>query len=610
MTGARIRGRFYWVRPFPKHRHGGRGSRMEPSESSNTGAGANSMKFLGTVWATFLTEQGLRRNMLALVRLTLLLVVVIAVFAIGFHVIMANVEGQRHSWFTGVYWTLTVMSTLGFGDITFSSDLGKAFSMVVLMTGMILLLIVLPFAFIRSFYAPWLEAQLRLRAPRTIPEGTMGHVILTRADSIAAGLFSRLESARVPYFVLEPDPTVAAHMHSDGISVICSPVDGSGAYSGLQVRDARLVVANHDDIANTNITISIREVAPHVPIAAFAENPDSVDILELAGADHVLMLKQQLGEQLASRANPGHVEAHVLGHFKDLLITEFPVRRTPLVGKTIAESGLRETSGVNVIGLWDRARMTPASGHSLLTDRSVAVVVGTQQQIDDLNTYLYRFDPNPSPVLVIGGGKVGRAAAVALKQRGAGVHMIEKKIELKDRIGDKPDRLFIGDANSRTLIEEAGLMEAPAVLLTASDDAVNIYLTVYARRLRPDILIVSRLTHERNVEAIQRAGADLAISYSTLGVEALLSLVQERDSVVFGEGVELLDVLVPRALVGLTLAEAQIWERTQLKVIAVQEPGRLITNPGASTRFVEGSELVMVGDQDRLKKFHDAFGQT
>ena len=568
------------------------------------------MKFFGTVWASFLTEQGLRRNLAALARLFLLLAVVIAVFAVGFHVIMAQVEGQQHSWFTGFYWTLTVMSTLGFGDITFASDLGKAFTMLVLMTGMILLLIVLPFAFIRSFYAPWLEAQLRLRAPRHVPDDVTGHVVLTGSDSIAAGLIPRLRNAKIPYYVMEPDPTAAAHMHSDGVSVICGRVDGSGAYENMRLPHARLVVANHGDIANTNITISVREVAPHVPLAALAENMDSVDILELAGADHVLTLKRQLGQLLASRANPGHVEAHVLGHFKDLVIAEFPVRGTPLVGKTLAESGLRETAGVNVVGIWDRARMRAATGQALLTSRCVPVVVGTEQQVADLNSYLDRFDTNPNPVLVIGGGKVGRAAARALKDRGVPVNIIEKKEELRERIGDIPDRLFIGDANSRSMMEEAGLMKAPAVLLTTSEDDVNIYLTVYARRLRPDVLLVTRLTHERNVEATQTAGADLIISYATLGVERVLSLIQERDSVVIGEGVELLDVLLPKSLVGQTLEGSGIWEQTQLNVIAIQEPTRLITNPGANTRFVAGSELAMIGDQDRLQKFYKAFGQA
>ena len=48
------------------------------------------------------------------------------VYSVLFHVIM-EMEGQRHSWLTGLYWTLTVMSTLGFGDITFTTDLGRLF---------------------------------------------------------------------------------------------------------------------------------------------------------------------------------------------------------------------------------------------------------------------------------------------------------------------------------------------------------------------------------------------------------------------------------------------------------------------------------------------------
>ena len=91
-----------------------------------------------------------------------LLVAVVLLYGWLFHAIMAR-EGQDHSWFTGIYWALTVMSTLGFGDITFHSDLGRAFSTVVLLTGMVLLLIILPFLFIQVVYAPWLERRSRGR---------------------------------------------------------------------------------------------------------------------------------------------------------------------------------------------------------------------------------------------------------------------------------------------------------------------------------------------------------------------------------------------------------------------------------------------------------------
>jgi hypothetical protein len=77
-----------------------------------------------------------------------------------------DLEERNFSWLTGFYWTLTVMSTLGFGDITFTSDLGRFFSIVVLLSGVVFLLTLLPFTVIQLFYAPWIEAQAKQRAPK------------------------------------------------------------------------------------------------------------------------------------------------------------------------------------------------------------------------------------------------------------------------------------------------------------------------------------------------------------------------------------------------------------------------------------------------------------
>jgi len=119
------------------------------------------VKFLPAQFAYVLHQGDMRRNLRALALYLGFLLLVILLYTVLFHWIMWEVEARRHSWLTGLYWTLTVMSTLGFGDITFTSDLGRAFSVVVLVSGVVLLLIVFPFAFISFFYAPWLEARLR-----------------------------------------------------------------------------------------------------------------------------------------------------------------------------------------------------------------------------------------------------------------------------------------------------------------------------------------------------------------------------------------------------------------------------------------------------------------
>lgn len=563
------------------------------------------MKTVGAQVALLMGEREFRKNLRALFKFGLLVLVVILVFTLLFHVIMLNVEGQEHSWFTGFYWTLTVMSTLGFGDITFHTDVGRAFSVVVLITGILLLLVVLPFTFIRFFYAPWLEAQVKVRAPRALPEEVTGHVILCGWDTIAPGLVARLKEEGVPYVILEESPEQAARMKEDGLSVVTGELDSVATYRNVNVERARLVIANRDDVTNTNMALTIREAAPDVPVASISTNEDSQDILTLAGSTHVLPLRRLLGEQLANRVNAGHAQTHVVGSFRDLLIAEFPVLNTPLSGKTIRDTRLREMVGVNIVGVWEQARLMPAHPDRVLTDLCLPMAVGTREQMQELDELLYIYDTNHHPVLVMGGGKVGRAACRALRKRDIQVHLIEKEEGLAKRLEGVADKLFIGDAAHLELLIEAGIDKAPAVLLTTNNDAMNVFLAVYCRKLRPDVRIVSRITHEKNMASIRRAGADLALSYSGLGVQTLNSIIMGQELVVLGEGVELHRVPVPTWLAGRSLAESRIGAHTGLSVVGVQEGGELVTNPGATTRLKRGQELLMIGNQDQMKAFRE-----
>ncbi len=565
------------------------------------------MKFVISQITYFLTERDARQNIRALLKYLAFLCAVIAIYSVVFHLIMLHAEARYHSWVTGIYWTLTVMTTLGFGDITFTSDIGRVFSIFVLLSGIVLLLILLPFMFIRLFYAPWLEAQVRLKAPRETPEDISGHVIICNYDTIAPGLIERLRLQGIPYFVIEPDYTAAARMHGDGISVIAGEIDSSATYRKLRVSQARLVFANSSDTVNTNITLTVREVAPNVPIIGGVEDEDSIDILELSGCNYVLTLHQKLGARLAGRVNAGHAQTHVIGSIRDLLVADFSVHNTPLVGRKIGETGLEKAAGVSIIAVWERGRLLSAGPDTLLTKESVPVVVGTEAQMLELDTILVIYDTNYSPALVIGGGKVGRATARALKEKGIPVNLVERNEGLRSRIGDCANNVFFGDAADRRVLMEAGLNQAPSVVLTTNDDAMNIYLAVYCRRLNPELRIVSRITHARNIEAIYRAGADFAISYASLGVEEVFAHLHSRELLILGEGFELFCVSMPKSLAGLTLRESEISARTGLNVIGIQQNGRMITNPSESTRLTADSELLVLGSTSGRQAFTQQF---
>jgi Trk K+ transport system NAD-binding subunit len=565
------------------------------------------VKFLVSLFSTTLHRPESRQNLKAFGRFLLLLLAVTVLYAVIFHVIMERVEGRHHSWVTGFYWALTVMTTLGFGDITFTSDVGRVFTIVVLVSGVVLLLLVLPFTFIQFFYAPWLEAKLRLRAPRALRAGRAGHVVIARWDAIGAGLAERLRRHGIPYVVLEPDAAAAARLMDDGVSVLTGDIDGRATYEGARVDGARLLVANCEDTTNTNVTLTAREVSATVPIAGIVTSGEAADVLRLAGCTHTLPLKQWLGEYLANRTDTGRAEAHVIGSFQGLQIAEFTVRHTPLAGRRVRETRLREVSGVNVVGVWERGQLRPAFPDTPLGEDSVAVVAGLPEQVSGLETLLLGGSPVAHPVLVLGGGTVGRAAAAALHAKGAPVYAMDREAARVEKLRGIADRLYAGDAADRTDLMAAGLGEASTALLTTNDDATNIYLAVFCRRLRPDLRIVSRVTHDRNLEAVHRAGADFVLSYADLGVDALMSIVQGQELVVLGQGIDLFCLPVPAALAGRTLGDTGIGSRTGMSVVAIQQEGQLTTRLSADLVLRAGDSLVMLGSLDQHEAFRSAY---
>lgn len=566
------------------------------------------IKTLGTQLTVLFQERETRQNLKPFLKFMGLLVFVILAFSVGFQLLMRVVEGEEYSLVAGLYWVLVTMSTLGYGDIVFHTDLGRAYSLFVLFSGVVLLLIVLPYIFLNYIAIPWVQASLRLQAPREVKDEMTDHVILTGSDTLVWGLIRRLEGFGIPCLLIEEDPERAARLASEGHTALTGEADSRDTWERAHVERACLVLANLTDVDNTNVILTVRDVSDQVPVVSIASSEDAVDVMELAGATHVIPLRRQLGEQLAGRLNAGHAESHEIGRIRDLIVAEFPVHNTPLAGKTVRETRLRELLGLSMVGIWENAELRPVKPDHRLSDQCVPVVVGTEAQLQELNELLYIYDTNWNPVLVIGGGKVGRSATRALRRRGVPVHLVERNAALAKRWESVADRVFVGDAASRELLEEAGIHEAPAVLLTTNDDATNAYLSVYCRRLNPELRIVSRVTRARNIASLQRAGADLVLSYDSLGVETVSALARGRPLVLLGEGVELVEIRTPGSLVGKRLGESEIGARTGLNVVGLEVDGEIHRTPGADVVLPEGSRLIMVGTSEGGEAFREAFG--
>lgn len=563
------------------------------------------MKFLPAQLSYFVETTGMRRNLRLLLRFLAILVLMIAVYSVLFHVIMEH-EGQDHTWVTGLYWTLTVMSTLGFGDITFQSDFGRMFSILVLVSGVMFLLIVLPFTFIQFFYAPWLEAQTRRRVPRDVDPSVTDHVLLASYEPVATSLIGRLESLGRPYFLIESELGRALELEEQGLRVVLGEPDDMETYSRLGVERAAMVIANVDDHVNTNIAFTVREIDEEVTVVSFARDPASVDVLELAGSNHVLHLPDLLGRSLARRTLAGDHRASIIGEFDELVIAEAPMAGTPLVGRTLGEGWLREMTGLTAVGAWERGRFAVPGPETRLGPSTVLVMAGTEEQLIQFAELTAIYRPSDDPVLILGGGRVGRAAAAGLAERGVAYRIVEKN---PDRVKDA-EHTIVGNAADLRCLEAAGIHRTPSILVTTADDATNIYLTIYCRRLRPDAQIVSRATLERNVSTLHRAGADFVMSYASMGASAIVNILEGGDIVMVAEGLDLFRVPVPPDLRGVRLRDSHIREKTGCHVVAFQDDLGVRTNPPpeAAIPTTPAGELILVGTTGDEQRFMKRFG--
>ncbi len=543
---------------------------------------------------------------LTLLRFGVLLGLVVALFSVTFHLLMAR-EGQHHDWFTGIYWTLTTMSTLGYGDIVFRSDLGHAFSMVVLVTGVILLLIVLPFAFIRFFYAPWLEAQLKTRVSTRAPHHLSGHVIICNYDAEADELIERLAHADIGSVVIESDPVRAASMHADKVPVVRGELGARATYENCAFDRASLLLANATDVINTNIVLTAREVSERVPIVATAVSPEAEAVLELAGANQVVLTPRRLGRHLANRVPVGSVRALTVGRYKEVSIAEFPIRNTRLAGLNLRDAQVRTKAGVTVFAVAKRGHLEPGLPDTELREDCIGLAVGSACQVESLNGYLGGTVADGGRVVVIGGGPVGRQVARALDRRGASVRIVERDPELRRSMEEVTGDVVIGDMTDNRVVRKAGIRTAASLVLTTKDDATNIFLAVYCRKLNPDAIIVSRITHPANVEAIHRAGADFAVSDSQIKIQSVLAAVRGTEPMILGEGLDLFTAEVPRSLEGKMLLDSGILARTGLAVLAMEGNGGVDPHPRPERELRRGERVLFVGTASQRDEFERVF---
>ena len=212
-------------------------------------------------------------------------------------------------------------------------------------------------------------------------------------------------------------------------------------------------------------------------------------------------------------------------------------------------------------------------------------------------------------VIVAGWGRVGKAIAAGLAPMGTAVVVIERDPERLATVGSLSVE---GDATDDEVLREAGIERARALVAALDSDADNLYVTLSARQIRPDLFIVARARMDASESKLTRAGADRVVNPQAIGGARMAALVNQPhvadflDVVMHDAGLEFrleeLTVSPTSVLAGQSLRQAHLRDASGALVLAMRDPaGRFRTNPVPDAVVEPGDVLIAIGTEAQLK---------
>ena len=216
-------------------------------------------------------------------------------------------------------------------------------------------------------------------------------------------------------------------------------------------------------------------------------------------------------------------------------------------------------------------------------------------------------------VIVCGFGRVGRHVADELAAEKVPFIVIDTD---EDRVAHAQKHGYLaitGNAANETLLQKVGIERARAMVAAVDSDAENVFITLTARSLNPNLYIVARANYEDSESKLVSAGANRTMMpYHISGKRIVTTLIRPSvadflDEVVHAGGLELfleeVRVEPDSELAGKTISEAQVRNELGVTVLACRkQEGEFDTRIGPDTVLQPGGLLIVLGTREHLNE--------
>ena len=243
-----------------------------------------------------------------------------------------------------------------------------------------------------------------------------------------------------------------------------------------------------------------------------------------------------------------------------------------------------------------------------LVEGELAKIVGrriVQKQISTLKNHF----------IVCGFGRIGRIMCSELAADNIDFVVIEQNPAATEDIEMQRYLYIEMDATSEEALLAAGIMKAKGIATAVNSDANNVFITMTAKSLRPDIFVLARASEEKNEDKLLRAGASRVVSPYMIGARRMAQMLKKPTVVDF------IDIAMMGSHLGLMMEEAKIGPKSNLIgknlidsqlrkdfgviIVAIKKiSGNMIFNPMPSETLETGDVIVVIGKREDLQRMN------
>ena len=246
-------------------------------------------------------------------------------------------------------------------------------------------------------------------------------------------------------------------------------------------------------------------------------------------------------------------------------------------------------------------------------------------------------------VVIVGYGRVGRHIANLLSLLEIPNLVVDSNVERVQELDERGMPVLFGDASNSEVLKHVGLAHARALIVAGPDEATSALVVASARDLAPDLPIIARATTEEGINQLANLGAQhvihpeleggleivrhtlLQLGLSPQEIHRYMDAVRDDhyDFNVDSEAehrllhellhavksIEIMWFRLPsgNALVGQTLAEANLRARTGASVVAILRAGEVMANPKSNTTFQAEDRIGLIGEKEQFEAAEQLF---